>query len=122
MLLKAWIGKSLIIIGVGHSLVGLVAFYDTIALIINANLVNTLSLNSNFSKEVAFWFLITGFALMIIGGLVNFLENKNIGMPVFLLWSFILITAIGVFMMPVSGFWLLLVPIVELFLRQRDNI
>jgi hypothetical protein len=119
--MKAWIGKNLFIIGIGHSFVGLVAFRKTVALIINENILNTISINSNSPKEAAFWFLITGFALMIIGSLVNLIENNNIGMPAFLLWSLILITAIGVLMMPVSGFWLLLVPIIGLIIRRRNN-
>jgi hypothetical protein len=121
MRMKAWIGKSLFIIGAGHSLVGFIVFRSTIALMIKEDLVNTIPLNGNSSKEAAFWFLFTGFALMIIGGLVNLIENKNINMPAFLLWSLILMTAIGVFMMPVSGFWLLLIPILGLLLRQRNN-
>jgi hypothetical protein len=119
--MKSWIGKSLFVIGVGHSLMGFIAFRNTIALIVNENLVNTISLNDNSSKEAVFWFLITGFALMIIGGLVDLIENKNIGMPPFLLWCLVFITAIGIFMMPVSGFWLLLVPILGLLMRQRNN-
>lgn len=117
--MKSWIGKSLVIIGVGHSLLGFIVYRNAIALIINENLVNTISLNGNSSKEVSFWFLMTGFALMIIGALVNAIENKNITVPAFLLWSLILIASIGIFMMPISGFWLLLVPIVGLFIRQQ---
>lgn len=120
--MKAWIGKSLLIIGIGHSLLGSIVFRSAYASILKENLVNTITLNGNSSKEEAFWFLISGFALMIIGGLVGYIESKNIEIPVFLIWSLILVTAIGVFMMPVSGFWLLLLPITGLLFKYKNKV
>lgn len=116
-----WIGRSFIIIGILHSVVGFIAYREILIQILGEHLVNTISVSSEPDREAAFWFLITGFALMIVGALVDWIERRNIGMPAFLLWSFISITAIGVLIMPISGFWLFLIPIWGLFSRLRST-
>lgn len=93
--MKSWVGRSILVIGMLHTLVGVV--------------------------EAAFWFLFTGFALLIIGGLVVWIERNNMYTPAFLSWSFLSIAAVGAFMMPVSGFWLLFIPTIGLFRRPRQS-
>lgn len=117
--LKKWIGKTLIIIGIVHSCFGLVVFRGGLAQIVHNNFLGTISLNSNAEKETAFWFLMTGFSLILIGALVNWIEGEAIGMPTFLPWSLAAITALGVVMMPASGFWLLLIPIAGLYFQKK---
>lgn len=116
--MEKWIGKILFIIGITHSCLGLFAFRDSIALMLHDNLLNTISMNSNAPKEAAFWFFITGLALMLIGALVNWIEPQAIGMPPFLPWSLAAITATGLIVMPVSGFGLLLIPVAGLLFRR----
>jgi len=116
--MKAWIGKSIIVIGILHSIVGLVAFRDILLLLINERLFNTITLTNTPQRGEAFWFLFTGVSLIIVGALVDWIERRDIGLPGFLVWSFILITGVGALIMPVSGFWLLLIPTFG-FLRRR---
>ncbi|MBW2075790.1 MAG: hypothetical protein JRI58_13785 [Deltaproteobacteria bacterium] len=119
--MKAWIGKSIVAIGILHSIVGFVVFYDILSLLISERLFNTVTLNRQPDREAAFWFLFTGFAILIIGALVDWIERKNVGIPAFLSWSFLAVTAMGALIMPMSGFWLLLIPTAGLFRWQRRS-
>lgn len=116
--MKAWIGKSIIIIGILHSIVGLVAFRDLLLLLFNERLFNTITLANAPQRGEAFWFLFTGVLIIIVGALVDWIERRDTGLPGFLVWSFILITGVGALIMPVSGFWLLLIPTFGLVRRR----
>lgn len=117
--MKAWTGKSIIIIGILHSIVGVAAFHDILILLFNERLFNTISLKTAPQRGEAFWFLFTGAALIMIGALVDWIERKEIGLPAFLAWSFVAMAAVGALIMPVSGFWLLLAPSCGLLSRRR---
>jgi hypothetical protein len=117
--MKTWIGKSVIVIGILHTVVGIIVFYDALSIIISERLFNTITLNQRPNREAAFWFFFSGFALLIIGGLIDWIERNNVDSPTFLLWSFLSITAMGALIMPVSGFWLLFIPTIGLFRWQK---
>ena len=85
--MRAWIGKSLIIIGVIHN-VGGIALYDAIlGTLVSERIFNTITIFEGYDRQSAFWFLFAGFMLMIIGGLVNWFENHDQDMPKFVEWS-----------------------------------
>ncbi len=119
--MKSWVGRSILVIGMLHTLVGVIVFHETLFSILREGLFNTIPLNRQPERGAAFWFLFTGFSLLIIGGLVVWIERNRMDTPAFLSWSFLSITAVGVFMMPVSGFWLLLMPTIGLFQRRRKS-
>ena len=114
--MKVWIGKSIFAIGIIHSIFGFVVFHSTIGILLGEGLFNTV--NQQPDRGAVFWFLFTGFALLIVGALVNWIERTQAALPSFLSWSFLAFTAAGAFIMPISGFWLLLVPTVGLFVRS----
>jgi len=62
--MKAWIGKSVIIIGILHSILGLVAFRNILLIIFNERLFNTITLNNAPQRGEAFWFLFAGVSLI----------------------------------------------------------
>ncbi len=117
--MKSWVGRSILVIGMLHTLVGVVAFHEALFSILREGLFNTIPLNQQPEREAAFWFLFAGFVLLIIRGLVVWIEHNTMDTPAFLSWSFLSITAVGAFIMPVSGFWLLLIPTIGLFRRRR---
>ncbi len=59
---------------------------------------------------MAFWFIFFGFLLIVFGALIDWCESKGIKLPLFLGWGLLTITIIGVMLMPVSGFWLVIIP------------
>jgi hypothetical protein len=115
--MKAWIGKSLIGIGIIHSLFGFAVFSAIISVLISEGLFNTV--NSQPDRERVFWFLFTGFAWIIVGILIDWLEINSSRLPSFLGWAFLAMTVIGVFIMPISGIWLFFGPIIGLFYRGK---
>ena len=119
--MKSWVGRSILVIGMLHTLVGVVAFHEVLFSILREGLFNTIPLNQQPERETAFWFLFTGLSLLIIGGLVVWIERNNMDTPAFLSWSFLSITTVGAIIMPVSGFWLLFIPTIGLFRRRRKS-
>jgi hypothetical protein len=115
--MKAWIGKSVFIIGLLHSVGGFSMFWNVLGEIAGEGFLNTVDMQPD--RNAAFWFLFGGFMLLIIGGLIDWAERKKLVLPPFLKWSFLVLTAAGCVIMPKSGFWLLIVPIVGLFLRGK---
>ncbi len=114
--MKAWIGKSLIAIGMIHTVFGFVFMRTTLGVLVSEGLVNTV--NGEPPREAVFWFLYTGFLLLILGGVIDWLERRQQALPGFLPWAFLVLTVVGAVIMPVSGIWLFVVPLVGLFLRR----
>ena len=113
----AWIGKWLFAVGVIHLSFGLAFMHEILALLWSDRLWNTV--NGQPPREAVFWFLCTGVMLLIAGALVNQVEHKALGIPVFVTWSFVALTLIGVIVMPISGIWLLIPPVAGMVTRHR---
>jgi hypothetical protein len=102
-----------------HNIVGVMIGYQIFGEMFREGLFNTVVIQHD--RNAAFWFLFSGFALMLIGALVDWCE-KNVGfLPRFLAWSFLAMTVSGAFVMPQSGFWLLFVPTIGLMVRNRKE-
>ena len=114
----AWIGKWLIAVGVIHSLFGFVFMRSTLAVLWSERGFNTV--NGQPAREAVFWFLFTGFLLLTVGALIDQVERRGLALPWFVTWSFVLLTVIGVVVMPISGIWLLLPPVVGMLFRCRQ--
>lgn len=108
----AWIGRAIVGIGVVHTLFGLWFMRGTLRELLHEGLFNTV--HGQPTREATFWFLFTGLALVVLGALVHWLEARGIAPPAFLGWSLLALTGAGIFIMPASGFWLLLAPVAGL--------
>ena len=116
--MKAWIGKTLVGIGIGHTIGAFAWFHPILNTLLNEGLFNTITIDGNPERESTFWFFFAGFALMIVGGLVDRLEHLSENLPSFLGWGFAALTIVGAIIMPVSGFWLLIVPTIGMIRRH----
>ncbi|NEQ51840.1 MAG: hypothetical protein F6K11_17150 [Leptolyngbya sp. SIO3F4] len=116
--MKAWIGKVLIFIAICHSIVGFIVYRSVLDNIFNDGVFNTIAIGENPNRESAFWFLYTGFMLLLIGGFVDYLERLDLDIPLVLIIAFSTLTIIGIAVMPVSGFWLLVPPVLGLMTRE----
>jgi hypothetical protein len=101
------------VIGVIHSAFGFWLLRDTVAELIREGLFNTV--NGQPMREAAFWFLFFGFLVIILGSVLDFSESQGLPLPRFLSWCTLVFIVCAVFIMPVSGFWLVLVPVIGLF-------
>jgi len=114
------IGKIIIILGIIHSIFGFIFFRNIFPELVREMLFN--SIKYQLDRQTAFWFIYFGFATLIIGGLIDWIEHKNLELPSFLKWSFLAITLLGCFIMPISGIWLFFIPTICLFLRRNNKL
>ena len=112
----AWIGKCLIAVGVVHSLFGVLFMKGTLAILWSEQLWNTV--NGQPRREAVFWFLMTGALFLMVGLLVDAFENRGIAIPFVVAWLFAFSTVLGVFVMPISGLWLLIPPVAGMFFQR----
>jgi len=114
----AWIGKSIIIIAIIHSVFGFVVFSPAISAIFSSGLLNTV--NGQSDREWAFWFIACGFTWFLLGWLIDLIEKSSLHIPLaFRIVTFLLV-GISVAIMPASGFWLGLIPAVGLMLHYHQ--
>ena len=106
----AWKGKWVFAVGVIHSLFGVAFMKTTLAVLWSERLFNTV--NGQPTREAVFWFLYSGSLLLIIGVLIDQTERHRLAVPWFVVWAFVLLTVVGLIVMPISGIWLLLPPVV----------
>ncbi|MEO1147341.1 MAG: DUF6463 family protein [Cyanobacteria bacterium J06638_22] len=113
--MQAWIGKALFAIGVIHTLFGIIVMHETLSILVGEGLFNTV--NGQPGREAVFWFLFTGFLLLIVGALINWIEQHHATLPTFLRWSFLALTLLGIIVIPISGVWLIIPCVVGIFVR-----
>ena len=117
--MKPWIGISLIIIGIIHTIFGLGVGYGIFGEMIREGLFNTVV--EQFERNAAFWFLYAGLVLILLGLLLDWCERTFGATPRFLGWGLLALTVPGVVIMPQSGLWLIFIPTVGLLLRRSRS-
>lgn len=74
-----------------------------------------------FDREAAFWHLFAGLLVTLLGALAFWVLTVVGTLPVWFGWALILVAALGVMLMPVSGFWALFVPAAMVLLLPRHT-
>ncbi|WP_169082398.1 DUF6463 family protein [Paenibacillus sp. PL91] len=106
--IKRQIGLLLMLTGLLHTAVGLFVFTKQLLPIAAEGVWNTVK-EGQWERETAFWFMMFGFLLLLLGYLVNWLlKKKGISPPAAFGWLLLILSLIGSIAMPVSGFWLAL--------------
>ena len=101
---KNWISKWLMFVSAGHTAVAMMFFGNIYSEIIANGLFNTVT-----SEKIGLsvWFLLFGFLLFIVSLLISVIEkNETLEIPNIIGVSLLILTTLGVVLMPVSGFWL----------------
>lgn len=81
-------------------------------------------LNGQMNHETfsAFWFFYFGLIIIPLGILVNNIEKQNLQLPQSFIWSYLIITSIGVYMIPFSGMTIFMLPhAVFMLIRSRKT-
>ena len=100
-------GYLLIATGVIHNLLGFVMGKDVLLQILNSGVIN--SINTEMDRNAIFWFLFSGFMMMILGKLMqDYIKHFNKALPVSLGHYLLALTIVGCIIMPISGFWIVL--------------
>lgn len=114
--MKNWIGKSIIFIGIIHTLFCVFLIVPQMGELLDEKLFNTI--NGQPKREAFLWFTFSGFMMMLIGSIINWIENQNIKIPKFIGYSLFAITGFTLFFSPMSGGWLLLIPAIAILIKQ----
>ena len=114
-------GIFLIATGVLHSLVGIIMTKDELWGIIKDGLFNAAA-DTDLARGVAFWFLICGIFIIMLGHLLHYyIKKEQQPAPKLLGYWLLGLSAIGCVIMPASGFWLF-IPQALIILFAKMNI
>ncbi len=119
-------GLLLIAIGVLHTVVGILTGYSVRSQISRATFSTEASrqLVAALGNQFAFWFLFGGFLMLALGRLLTWIERR-LGRPVpsFIGWELLALSAAGLLVMPVSGFWFVFaVAIYTIVMARRSKL
>ncbi|MEM8906520.1 MAG: DUF6463 family protein [Bacteroidota bacterium] len=117
--MKNWIGKTIALIGLIHTIFGFVVLPNIFRDLLSEGLFNTV--NGQLDREFFFWFIQFGLLLVLFGGFVNWVEQRLDRLPLGLGWTLLAFTALLVGIMPISGAWLMLIPAVGILIQYRKN-
>jgi hypothetical protein len=118
--MRLWIGRSILVVALIHSIFGVVFLGGALMKGLGRGVFGSVALTTPSSLATAFWFFVAGALAFMVGGLVHHLESLGLAFPQFLPWSLLALTVVGCLMMPVSAWWLLLAPTVGMFVRARE--
>lgn len=104
-------GVMLMVIGVAHLLVGVIGFGDTFAAMAADGLVGSLGDGRDATeRETAFWFEVTGLVLVLLAGLIIWVERHAGVPPLGLAIGLAALAVAGGAVAPASPFWTFLAP------------
>lgn len=113
----AWIGRWLLVVAALHTLATWFNFQEPLKDIVRQGIFD--SLGHDPLKGVAVWFFLFGLLMVPLGLAVTALERQAAHKPLKQVAGWILmLCALGVVLMPVSGFWLVVPPAIVLLLRR----
>jgi hypothetical protein len=104
---KIWIGRSLILVAILHTLFAGVFFGKVFLNIVQGGVFDTVGQDPMTSAAV--WFLLFGAVLTLMGMAIHTLEqSSNFSSARAIGAGTLLMTILGIVLMPDSGFWLVL--------------
>jgi len=112
-------GFWLMAVALLHQGVGLVFYAEPLSSIVQAGVINSVQ-PPFWDRDAAFWFLMFGGLLFLIGATTQWLLDKREALPRFWGWGLLVINGLGALLMPASGLWLVIV-LAIVMIRQRDR-
>lgn len=117
--MKHWIGKWVMFVALGHTVVGVMMFGGVYRQLLANGLYNAVD---SAGVGMAVWFALFGVVLFVVGLLLSALESSRARIPASVGVALLLLTVLGVVLMPVSGFWLMLPAIAAILLKKSPGI
>ena len=114
--MRIWIGKYIAVVGVLHCALGVVVFSGTFADLFRDGFFNTI--NGEPELEFPFWFVVVGVFWVVLGVLIDSVEKAGQAIPRFVGWAVFGSAVVGAAIMPLSGWWLFLIPGVALVRKK----
>ena len=111
--MKKKIGVSVIAIGVIHMIFGFAVFSPVWMEMIRDGLFNVIG--EDPLRGAVIWFELYSLPIFAMGHTILTIEERGDPIPRHLFWYLSIILLTGVFFIPASGFWLLLIPLYGLW-------
>lgn len=117
--MKNWIGKWVMFVALGHTAVGITFFGSVYRELLANGLYNSIA-----SEKAGFavWFALFGVVLFVTGMLISALEASHARIPKSVGVALLLLTVLGVVLMPVSGFWLMIPAILAILMKKAPGV
>lgn len=113
---RIWIGRWTIFVAIGHTVVGLLVCGRVALGIVERGVIN--AMGNNPMTGFVVWFLLFGAVLALLGMAITALERgAQFESARSLAIGIMLLTTLGVVLMPVSGFWLMYLTVFGLLRR-----
>ncbi|WP_426210914.1 DUF6463 family protein [Massilia sp. TWP1-3-3] len=110
--MRNWIGKWVMFVAIGHTVSASLFFGGAYRELIAGGLYDSVQ---SVKSERAVWFALFGIVLFIVGMLISNLEKNRLQVSKSVGLALLLLTTLGVLMMPISGFWLMFPAIFGIF-------
>jgi len=104
-------------VSVIHFAVGLLVFREHLPLILQTGWLGGVERDATLG--VVTWFMLLSPALMMAGLAIHTIEQQGAALPRSLAWWLLGTAALGVALMPASGFYLVVPPAIAILLRTR---
>ena len=125
--MRRFVGPLLMATGVLHLVSGFVFYPGPLFAIAGDGFLNAVEPDVAFSTFdrlaafAAFWYMIFGVMLLMLGGLTHWAQAQTGTLPALLGWSLLALGVVGVIVMPASGFWLALPQAVLMLVVARQG-
>lgn len=106
-------GYWLIFTSIIHVIVGIWIYGEPLSEIVRDGFFNSIAPNPfapDFAREDAFWFMTLTAFMIILAQLCFWANSSKISLPKSIGWNLLITSIIGAIAIPISGFWLLMVP------------
>jgi len=117
--MKHWQGNWIIAVSAGHTLFAMIIFAADYASLYDNGIINSLTTDRS---AAAVWFFLFGQVLFIVGLLIKHFGALNNVVPLSISLNLLMLTFIGVSIMPASGFWLIFPPVISLLMMHKKHL
>jgi len=116
--MKNWIGKWVMFVAICHTTIAIIFFGGIYKEMFAGGLVNSVT---SAKSGLAAWFLLFGGLLFLLGLVLSEIEKTpQIQMPKSIGITLLVLSGVGIVLMPASGFWLLLPVVFPMFKKQQE--
>jgi hypothetical protein len=117
--MKNWQGNWTIAVAAVHTVFAVIIFSADYSSLYNNGIINSITTERS---AAAVWFFLFGQVLFIIGLLINNFDALNTRpLPLSISLNLLLLTFVGITLMPESGFWLMFPPVISLLIKQSKH-
>ncbi|KST64972.1 DUF6463 family protein [Mastigocoleus testarum] len=116
-------GYWLLVTSFIHIIVGFWVYGEPLAEIVSDGFFNSVAPNPfapNFAREDAFWFMTLTAFFVILAQLCFWAHFRKIALPESIGWTLLITSIIGAIAIPISGFWLLMVPAILIIAASKN--